>query len=297
MSVETAVSAWRGLEDLAGPRARVHITGGEPFLYFDRLCEIMLHAKNNRLRPAETIETSAAWATDDRTIAQRLALLDDLGFDRLKISWDPFHAEFVEKDSVHRLFDNATRILGPDRVLVRWQKYLQQPVKSCSDTDGDWPQTCLSAVNDYPCRFTGRAARTIAELFASKTIESIASENCASDFLSAKGIHIDPFGNVFSGLCSGINLGNVNSTPLPEMWRRFDPSTRDFFTALFHSGPAAFLPQAIDLAYAGPALYADKCHLCTALRDFFFDNNRYKTIIAPAECYYDNLRTQSEKLL
>ena len=45
MSPDTAIGAWEGLVRIAGDNARIHITGGEPFLYFDRLAEILQQAQ------------------------------------------------------------------------------------------------------------------------------------------------------------------------------------------------------------------------------------------------------------
>ena len=45
MPTETAIKTWQQLKDLAGSRAKIHITGGEPFLYYENLIEILTHAK------------------------------------------------------------------------------------------------------------------------------------------------------------------------------------------------------------------------------------------------------------
>ena len=66
-----------------------------------------------------------------------------------------------------------------------------------------------ATIAEYPIRFTGRAAGELAEGFASLSPEALASCRCLESFLSAKGVHVDPFGNVFSGLCSGIVIGNL----------------------------------------------------------------------------------------
>lgn len=285
MSVDTAITSWEGLETTGGQNARVHITGGEPFLYFDRLCEIMREAKKLGLQRAASVETNGFWATDDGVIIERLKRLDDLGMDRLKISWDPFHAEYIDIESVRRLRQRGAELLGDSRVLVRWEKYLQEPVTFENDTQINRSQAYRSAIADFPCRFTGRAGGNLAQLFANKTAESIAEMDCSSSFLSAKGVHIDPYGNVFSGLCSGIMLGNVNSCGLDEMWSQFEPPKRELIGTLFSKGPAGLLQEAESVGYQRRHLYADKCHLCTELREFFFDNGDYETIIGPCECY------------
>jgi hypothetical protein len=140
-------------------------------------------------------------------------------------------------------------------------------------------------MNDYPCRFTGRAAGELAELVASEPIETLAAMNCKSAFLAAKGVHIDPFGNVFSGTCSGIIIGNVNQTRLEDIWKQFHPAGSEFVNRLFNSGPFGLLDKATKLGYKRAKMYAAKCHLCTRIRQFFFDNGREDATIGPAECY------------
>jgi MoaA/NifB/PqqE/SkfB family radical SAM enzyme len=224
MPVETALSAWQSLRVLAGNSAKIHITGGEAFLYWEHLLRILQAAKDEKLGKVDLIETNGFWATSKKTIRQRLKRLDELGMHRFKVSTDPFHQEYVDAELVRRLAGVARDVLGPDRVLVRWQKYLDIPTNVKNLSPAERKERYISAVNDYPCRFTGRAAGKLAHLVAAQPIGSIAGTSCKSDFLGAKGVHIDPFGNVFSGTCSGIILGNVNQTPLEDIWKQFDPA-------------------------------------------------------------------------
>jgi MoaA/NifB/PqqE/SkfB family radical SAM enzyme len=140
-------------------------------------------------------------------------------------------------------------------------------------------------MKDYPCRFTGRAAGKLAELVASKPAENFASENCKSDFLGAKGVHIDPFGNVFSGTCSGIIFGNINNTSLEHIWKQFTPENNELINTLFNHGPFGLLEKAENLGYKKLPSYASKCHLCTHIRQFLLDKGIDKSTIGPAECY------------
>jgi len=129
MPVDMAISAWQSLRILAGHSARIHITGGEPFLYWDRLEEILKEAEKQNLGKVDLIETNGFWATNEKIIRQRLKRLVELGMHRLKISTDPFHQEYVDIELVRRLAEIATKILGHERVLVRWRKYLDDPIE------------------------------------------------------------------------------------------------------------------------------------------------------------------------
>jgi len=295
MPVDMAVEAWKSLKVLAGDNAKVHITGGEAFLYWDHLQEILKAAKKQNLGKVDLIETNGFWATSDNIIRQRLQKLDELGMNRFKISTDPFHQEYVDIEPVRRLAEIAVEMLGPQRVLVRWRKYLDNPAQIKESPPADpasaqafaetrREQQYIQAIKDYPCRFTGRAGGKLAELVASKSIQSLAEINCKSDFLGAKGVHIDPFGNVFSGTCSGIIFGNINENRLEDIWKHFSPEQNKIIHTLFSSGPFGLLEKA---QKSGLKFYADKCHLCTSIRQFFYQNGIEKSIICPKECYFN----------
>jgi organic radical activating enzyme len=285
MPIDAAISAWQSLKILAGDGARVHITGGEPFLYWDHLQQVLQRAKSERLGRVDLIETNGFWARNGRIARQRLKALDELGMQRLKVSTDPFHQEYVDTESVRRLADTATSLLGPDRVLVRWQKYLDDPVNMTNLSPAQLNQQYIRAMAEYPCRLTGRAAGKLAELIASEPIGTLAAKNCKADILGAKGVHVDPFGNVFSGTCSGIILGNISQTPLEEIWKQFQPEQNRLVKTLFDHGPAGLIEQAKSLGYKEADLYAGKCHLCTSLRQFLFSQGIEEATLGPAECY------------
>lgn len=287
ISIETAIEAWRGLKILAGQKAKVHITGGEPFIYFEHLIELLAAARKENLGPVDQIETNAFWAEDESTIIGRLRLLDHLGMQRLKISCDPFHQQYIDIECVKRLATTAESLLGPERVLVRWQKYLDNPTTMKELAPDRLKENYISALREFPCRLTGRAASKLAPLIASTSIEALAKQNCKSAFLGAKGVHIDPFGNVFSGTCSGIIIGNVKKNPLEQIWQSFNPPRQEFIDELFSLGPYGLVKKATKFGYKKCRFYASCCHLCYDIRQFFFDKPVYKSIIGPAACYLD----------
>jgi len=285
MSVQTAIGVWQSIKKLAGDAGRIHLTGGEPFLYWQRLCEILQESKKQKLGPVDLLETNGFWATNDDIIKDRLNTLNELGMKRLKISCDPFHQEYIDIEPVKRLAEHAEEILGTERLLVRWRKYLDDPVQMKGISKEQLKENYLNALADFPIRFTGRAAGALGELAASKSIEQISKENCKSAFLGVKGVHIDLFGNVFSGTCSGIVIGNVEEIPLDELWRQFDPREKDIVKILFESGPAGLIETAEELGYKSKKSYCGKCHLCTDIRSFLLKKEYKPDIIGPCSCY------------
>lgn len=277
MPVDMAVSAAQGLRRLAGDGAKIHLTGGEPFLEFERLLEICrAYQREGLIDILDNVETNGGWACQERDIADKLAALKDAGLRRLKISCDIFHQEFIPIDHVRRLAQVAAKILGADNVLVRWQADLQnpQPPEVLFDR-----RRLAELLKSQHVRFTGRAALCLAPLVADLPLDAVRTAQCQTAFLDAKGVHIDPYGNVFSGQCSGMVVGNISQMPLEEIWRRFDPQTLPFWKVLFASGPAGFLSEQPEIAPLLPAKIASKCHLCALICRIFFDKGLYLSII------------------
>jgi MoaA/NifB/PqqE/SkfB family radical SAM enzyme len=287
MPVETCIAAWRSLKVLASDEARVHLTGGEPFLYPEHLFAILQEGKEQGLGPVDLVETDGFWATNDRLVRDWLDILLASGVQRLKISVDPFHQEYVDIEPVRRLAGIAREMFGPERVLVRWEKYLANFKSQISDSrlPAERDRIYVDAYREYPFRFTGRAAGHVAGLLASEPASAYLHKNCLAGFLGAKGVHIDPYGNVFSGTCSGIILGNIHQTPLDEIWRGFHPRQSEFIRVLCESGPSGLLKKAKTLGYTELPAYAAKCHLCTHIRQFLFEKHAEPSVLGPADCY------------
>jgi len=285
MPVETCIAAWRSLKALAGDKAKVHLTGGEPFLYWDHLVAILAEGSKQGLGSVDLVETNGFWATDDHVVADRLETLVSLGVRRLKISVDPFHQEYVADEPVQRLAAMAAERLGLDRVQVRWEEYLSSPVDIRRLSQAERDRAYIRAYHEYPFRFAGRAAGHPAHLLASMPAETFVHMNCLASFLGAKGLHVDPYGNVFSGTCSGIIVGNINERPLEEIWKAFHPHRSEFIRTLCEKGPCGLLRQAKARGYDELSAYAGKCHLCTHVRQFLFEKGVEPSVVGPADCY------------
>lgn len=285
MPTAIALEAWDSLVRMAGDHAGIHITGGEPFLYFERLAEILQQAHRLKLTGLDSVETNADWGDNEHDISKKLKFLDSVGMKRLKISWDPFHEEFVALESVQRLAAIARTVLGPQRVLIRWERCLTHPSDIHSQSEQNRLVTLLNALKSDRARLTGRAAEALGPAAARYPADHFREQNCQKALLSAKGIHIDPYGNVFNGQCSGMAIGNITQVPLDALWKSWQPDRDDFWNILYHAGPCGFIEQACSMEYVLRDKYASKCHLCTDIRRFFFDKKQYSLIITPNDCY------------
>jgi Radical SAM superfamily/4Fe-4S single cluster domain len=84
------------------------LTGGEPFLDFDRLVEVVSHGA--QLRATVTCVTNAFWAHDDETARSKLTLLRDAGLTALAVSVSRFHQKYVPLHRAKRALVNAAAL-------------------------------------------------------------------------------------------------------------------------------------------------------------------------------------------
>lgn len=105
----------------------VSITGGEPFLYPDKILAAVLHLSRYGLR--STVVTSAFWATSTHKVVRLLEPLCSAGLNGLGISYDRFHSRVIPSINVRYALEGAKR-LGI-RICL---SLLQDPAASSDET-------------------------------------------------------------------------------------------------------------------------------------------------------------------
>ena len=288
MSVEMALGAWRAIRQMAGPRGKVHITGGEPFGDYDRLKQILQGACEEKLEGLEKIETNAFWCTSEQIIRERLKELKSLGLKKLQISTDVYHQEYISLDLVQRAVEVGRQILGPNQVQVRWRDFLAQPVLVAGLSRTERDSAFADALNKRKERLLGRAAEELVNLLPQKDYNDFAGDNCARNLLAAQHVHIDGAGNVFSGTCLGIVTGRISTggnETLERLWRQLNYHEHPIFSILLEQGPVGLLKEAKKYGYQHLPSYASKCHICYDVRRFLHEMGLYPVHLGPDLCY------------
>ncbi len=295
MTVEHAVTLWRGLDRLAGGHGktmRIHLAGGEPFGDWPRLLGMVRAARDAGLTPLEKVETNAFWATSDGVARARLEQLAALGMERLVVSADVFHQQFVPFERVRRCVEMARQVLGQGRVIVRWWDFFQEPVDTQALSAAEREQVFAAALQQHPDRLNGRAADELSRYAALQPAEAFADERCVEEVLQSRHIHIDPIGNVFPGMCAGIILGNVGPDAGPDeverLWLRLGERWREHrvVDAVTGGGSYALMRRAVAVGYRPRvAGYASKCHLCMDVRRFLCARGGWEDEVGPRTFY------------
>ncbi len=306
MPVATAVSLWRSLDALAaahGRTMRVHLAGGEPFGHWPRLVEIIRGAREAGLTPLEKVETNAFWATENELTRSRLTTLHELGVQKLVVSSDVFHQQFVPFERVRRCVEIGREVLGRDRVRVRWWDFYVDPIDTAALSTEERTAVFLAALARHPERLTGRAAATLAPRLPCRPAEAYTHENCRREVLHSRHVHIDPDGHIFPGTCAGIILGRAadgggrcssecHGSNVEDVWRTLAVTWRQHpaVAPLATGGPCELLRRVVSLGYRQrPEGYAGKCHLCADIRRWLAKRGLWRECVGPPACY--GLRT------
>ncbi|MDY7009583.1 MAG: hypothetical protein SVV80_02375, partial [Planctomycetota bacterium] len=267
--------------------------------------------------PLEAVETNAFWACDEKIIRERLAALDEAGMDRLTISADPYHQQFIPIERVRLLARVGEDVLGSGRIRIRWRDWAEKGF----DTDSLSPRQRKRVFSNYARsgrdRLAGRAAAELAGFLPMKPASIFADKHCWDRLLRSRHVHIDGGGVVCPGTCAGIVLGRVtNADSVGRLWQNLRRNFADMnnrgagnpyigllnsvqdgagsnhvsptnvLRLLAHSGPVALMAAAGSLGYhERDEGYAGRCHLCWSVRQWLFENGYFHDSLGPAGVY------------
>ena len=288
MATDEALRLWRELIDASPHGCRVHLTGGEPFGRWEQLIAICQAAREQGLGPLDKVETNAYWATDDGVIEDRLAALDDAGMDTLMVSADPYHQQYVPLAQVRRLVACARATLGPERVQVRWEDWLEHGRDTSDMPEAERAGLLADYVQAGRERLNGRAVTTLAHLVEAKPMTAFEGKGCHHPLLRSRHVHVFPGGWIMPGVCAGIMLGRATvDHSASAVWGALDATFADrpIVATLAAAGPVALAAMAKTHGYVPLAGYAGKCHLCWHVREYLFLRGLFLEELGPEGIY------------
>jgi hypothetical protein len=265
MSLNLAKNAVRQAANLGSVR-EIWIEGGEPFLYYPILREIVGFAHELGLETG--IVTNAYYAETEEDARVWLTPLKEAGLTRLSVSDDSFHSEeFPQSLTVKHLLGAAEK-LGIETGTI----CMQRP------GEGGHLNAKGEPITGGAIRFRGRAIETLAKDQTAHKYWPTFNECPDEDWDEIGRLHLDAYGNLFS--CQGIVLGNVNERPLAVIVEAYHPEDHPIISPLYRGGPAELVRE-FDLPLHEK--YLDACHLCyTARRQL---QARFPRELAPAQVY------------
>ncbi|MCL2704215.1 MAG: 4Fe-4S cluster-binding domain-containing protein [Defluviitaleaceae bacterium] len=262
-----------------------HIGGGEPFLDFERLLELIRTVTRAGIT-VEYIETNAFWAADEVQSRRYLKELKRSGADALCISLDPFHAEYVSPQLPIRLAEICN---GTGFRFFLWQdkftKMLSGIDKACSRAELERlisPGYILKTAQNYGLHMGGRAINIEAEYAAVKPAENIINARPCRNLLSSGHFHVDLYGRFIPPGCTGIAI------PLDEAVNGIPDGKYPVLEVLLSGGVAGLLAYAKNLGFRESSGYTSGCALCFHIRHWLSEHAECPELFA--EHYKESLK-------
>jgi pyruvate-formate lyase-activating enzyme len=283
------MDAERYLEELTAtqPLQSVGVHGGEPFLFFEHLAQIMKKAKELNV-PRRGAITNGYWAKTKAMAKKKLVELKEAGLTWITFSVDGFHQEYVPLENAKNGVGVAAT-LGFENVWV--DSYFLVDPKSDNSYDiltreaiENLGESGKFEINRWQVRFAGRAA-DLAKHVKSKA--EIPNGKCHLPFWISGGlenpeiIEIDFEGNVT--LCPGICIGNTKTKSLAEILQEYDYLEHPILSIIAKEGPIGLLKIATAKGFKQDQKFVDECHLCYKIRKFL--RRYYPRHLAPEKCY------------
>ncbi|MEW5759653.1 MAG: radical SAM protein [Candidatus Thermoplasmatota archaeon] len=265
----------------------VTITGGEPFMYYDRLLEIVKIAKD--INPGSIwVLTNAYWAKSRENAREKLLKLRGAGLTHIMFSVDCFHQEYIPVECVSNAL-GAAKDVGFEQIQV--DSYLLSYPESKNQFDLSTLRI-LSQINlenikcnQYTPMVGGRTAELLTKYFSCN--QGIHRDKCklpswiGGDLREPLGIEIDPFGYVY--FCPGLTIGNAKEKELARIIEDYDCTKHPIIKIIEREGPIGLLRIAMEKGFVPLEGYIDKCHLCYETRKFL--RPYFQEHLAPKECY------------
>ena len=238
-----------------------------------RPCGLIIRLAREMGIPLDYLETNASWCSDPDRSREKFRQLREAGLPAVLISCSLFHAECIPYERTRIGIEAAQDVFGPGGVLV-WQPWVMDILERLPNpqTTATWEEICAAAgwttdapqiPQSYGITPGGRAPQALRACYPLEPPEAFRHQICRRILESTAHFHIDPFGNLFTGLCPGIAPGQVDN-----LHPRITPEAFPAYWSLAEAGPYGLMQYARDAYGFEPdaAGYAGPCDLCQQVR-------------------------------
>lgn len=259
------MQAASGINAGIGVNQGLHFTGGEPFLNFSLLVEVVAVAHWLGIR-STFVETNCYWCTDDQTTLDKLSQLKQAGLKGMLISANPFVLEHVPFERTLRAVQIGGQVF-PRGVMVYqpffYQQFCDLGLHGTLSLE-EYLRKAPDGLQHAELLPGGRVSYALAPLFRTYPAECFSDTSCQRELIRDWHVHVDNYGNYVPGYCAGLALGDVHD--LRTMCEEgLDLDARPVLSALLTS-MAALRRLAKANGYVEKEGYVSKCHLCIDIR-------------------------------
>ncbi|MFQ3550277.1 MAG: radical SAM protein, partial [Armatimonadota bacterium] len=132
--------------------------------------------------------------------------------------------------------------------------------------------------------YGGRSAYKLGKYMTLKPKEEFFSSNCEYELLRSARGHFDPYGNIITGVCTGISVGKCDN--LYDTYTSFDIENYPVIKTLVQKGVKGLYEYAVEkYGFIAKDGYAGKCHLCMDIRKHLVSCEAPYSELTPTEFY------------
>ena len=278
------------LESLEGfPLRWIMLFGGEPLLFQDQLYQWINTISKRFPSVNRGIITNGFWAKTAEDRRQILRKLSAAGLTHLSLSYDSFHARFVNPEYIQRILNE---LKTDDFQKVTIDSYFLFGENAQNDynykTNGLLEQLNIPSfvvLQKFNVLTVGRMAD---HLQGNSTLYTFDDSPCkvpywlGSSLAQLSTIEIDSAGYVT--LCPGITIGNMHQMPLHEIISSYNPIQHPIIHALTSTGIGGLIQLAQEHNVKISTLkVSSSCHACYILRRALLDI--FPNYLAPRHLY------------
>jgi len=281
-----------------GVNLGLHFTGGEPFLNFNLLLDLVKMASKLKM-PSMFVETNCFWAVTDETAEEKLLQLKEAGLHGILISVNPFILEHVPFERTLRAIRAAEKIFGGNVMI--YQEYFRHQIERLGVHGTMQLKDYLDRTGAAGLYYAellpmGRACYELGHLFRRYPAEKFFNESCMEELTRPWHVHIDNYCNYITGYCGGISLGDARN--LDAICSGIDLDDHPILARLVSErGIKRLYTFGVEeFGYReSRSGYISKCHLCVDIRRHISEQTDEFRELRPRE-FYRNLSCESEPL-
>ncbi len=278
-----------------GVNLGLHFTGGEPFLNFDLLLDLVKIASKMGI-PSMFVETNCFWAVDDEITRERLLQLREAGLHGILISVNPFILEYVPFERTLRAIRAAKEIFGRNTMI--YQEYFRYQIEGLGIRGRMQLEDYLKRTDAAGLYYAeilpmGRACYDLGHLFRRYPAEKFFNMSCREELTRPWHVHVDNYCNYITGYCGGISLGDARD--MDAICSGIDLDDHPILAQLVSK-------RGIKRLYAfgveeygyseSESGYVSKCHLCVDIRRHISEQTDEFKELKPIE-FYRNLKCEA----
>ena len=189
----------------------LHFTGGEPFLNYRLLLRAVELAEDYGI-PSVFVETNCFWCASRERAEEMLLELRQAGLDGMLVSVNPFLVEYTPFERMVLAAELGERIFDGSLIIYQREFYDQFRRLGLRGTMGFEEYLVRLGVDGLRWAELlpmGRACYKLRELFRRYPAKVFFDEDCRDSLLRSWHAHIDNYGNLITGYCAGLSLGDA----------------------------------------------------------------------------------------